>query len=1148
MNATSSAPVRLVRGLGALVLLAVVLVGLPWLLVRMGQLHDPRTWSWRGFIQLFTTRDNGSTLLGVVTLIAWLAWLVFAIATVAELVVALSRQRISIRLPGLHGAQLVAGGLLLAVAAMVVSPLQAAATPGDPAPAPRDTPNRTAHVQTVDDNQAPTDNQHAAPRHAQSRRPASVVYTVKAGDDLWSLADQFYGDGAQWRKIAHANHTLLSGGPDELLIGWELTIPDVPAAPSSPGNSAASAATTVTVRPGDTLSSIADAHYGEAGRWTMIFDANRGVISDPDRIEVGWQLELPAVGQQEPAQHDQNQAGHRSDQHRSDRHRSDRHPGVGEDPGRPAAPKTRPTAPPSEQPSPGGTPTQAQSGDATSQPGQPPPVAAEAGNPVESLVAAGSIGGLLAASLLSGLLARREWQLMHRPIGRRIPQPAPVSQRLESAIGRQSEPLTLQSLDLAMRAIARHCQASGAVPPDLELVLADENRIDFQLSGPVPEPPTGFAAVASGWRLDRGSQAYLESITGIGSAPRLWPALISVGRAPSVGRRQQQQADRTEAGSHVLINLEAAGVFTLRPTSDQSAEDSAAQVTGALTAVAMELAFSWWASDLRITVVGRPGEDEPDWLAALGLHNVSWTTDIDQVISRAEVRARAQRAISATTRTAAHPDGPPLSAHRLDPATADAWTPELLVCTSQLRADHVNKLERLLLEGAPVSLAAVRVEDATVADLTGRRAASSVSRPSKDWSMELRVDGPGRLEPAGLTLLPQLVETQVRSALVDLVATTGRDDTVPASWWWQASRADGGEPEPPRPAINSPVPGVETPSPTGARPDQLTPAVPRDGVDPSRAVRPDNAGRPDNTCDPENVTFLHGRHPADLLDAGQSNRNPTSAPDPTRHVGAPRLSEETAPMTEDPRPAGTPAAPVVRLLGPIDLLGAGGPPPPRATMQCVEYCAWLLEHPGATAMQMADALCIAEGTRRSNMSRLRSWLGDDAGGEPYLPDAYSGRIRLSSVVSSDWLRLQLLVSGGVNRASRTALVGALELVRGAPLADAAPGQWYWAQEMRTDMVSMIRDIGIELARLAIDDKEIDLARWAAHRGLAAAPGDELLMCERIRTEFSAGNPGEMERLVLQVQGRARSLGVDLHTETVELMQQVVEGHLRIRQA
>ena len=41
--------------------------------------------------------------------------------------------------------------------------------------------------------------------------------------------------------------------------------------------------------------------------------------------------------------------------------------------------------------------------------------------------------------------------------------------------------------------------------------------------------------------------------------------------------------------------------------------------------------------------------------------------------------------------------------------------------------------------------------------------------------------------------------------------------------------------------------------------------------------------------------------------------------------------------------------PTLQLLGPIELVGATGPLPPRAAKQCLEYCAWLLEHPGTDA-------------------------------------------------------------------------------------------------------------------------------------------------------------------------------------------------------
>ncbi len=45
---------------------------------------------------------------------------------------------------------------------------------------------------------------------------------------------------------------------------------------------------------GDTLSGIARRHLGSAGRWPDIWNANKNRIADPNLIEIGWELVLPA--------------------------------------------------------------------------------------------------------------------------------------------------------------------------------------------------------------------------------------------------------------------------------------------------------------------------------------------------------------------------------------------------------------------------------------------------------------------------------------------------------------------------------------------------------------------------------------------------------------------------------------------------------------------------------------------------------------------------------------------------------------------------------------------------------------------------------------------------------------------------------------
>ncbi|MBD7922099.1 MULTISPECIES: LysM peptidoglycan-binding domain-containing protein [Xanthomonas] len=48
------------------------------------------------------------------------------------------------------------------------------------------------------------------------------------------------------------------------------------------------------VKSGDSLSKIAKLHYGDGNAWTRIFEANRDVLDDPDKIYPGQTLKLPA--------------------------------------------------------------------------------------------------------------------------------------------------------------------------------------------------------------------------------------------------------------------------------------------------------------------------------------------------------------------------------------------------------------------------------------------------------------------------------------------------------------------------------------------------------------------------------------------------------------------------------------------------------------------------------------------------------------------------------------------------------------------------------------------------------------------------------------------------------------------------------------
>lgn len=56
---------------------------------------------------------------------------------------------------------------------------------------------------------------------------------------------------------------------------------------------ASAQATLYTVKSGDTLSVIAKGHYGDAGKYTAIFEANRPMLEDPNKIYPGQVLRIP---------------------------------------------------------------------------------------------------------------------------------------------------------------------------------------------------------------------------------------------------------------------------------------------------------------------------------------------------------------------------------------------------------------------------------------------------------------------------------------------------------------------------------------------------------------------------------------------------------------------------------------------------------------------------------------------------------------------------------------------------------------------------------------------------------------------------------------------------------------------------------------
>lgn len=124
--------------------------------------------------------------------------------------------------------------------------------------------------------------------------PSQKTYTVKAGDDLWHIAENFYKSGYNWVDIAKANKLT---DPGTIFSGDKLIIPNV-----SPKQSTlvqkdqlevenSITGSSYTVKKGDSLWNIAVRAYADGYKWTRIANANN--LSNPNLIFSGNVLKIP---------------------------------------------------------------------------------------------------------------------------------------------------------------------------------------------------------------------------------------------------------------------------------------------------------------------------------------------------------------------------------------------------------------------------------------------------------------------------------------------------------------------------------------------------------------------------------------------------------------------------------------------------------------------------------------------------------------------------------------------------------------------------------------------------------------------------------------------------------------------------------------
>ncbi|MGI8560406.1 MAG: peptidoglycan-binding protein LysM [Luteimonas sp.] len=88
--------------------------------------------------------------------------------------------------------------------------------------------------------------------------------------------------------VARVDDQLRVGAPGSSPPGAGTTV-----AHGSPGSDTGWSSRTYTVKSGDTLSKIAKEMYGDASQYPKIFEANKPMLDDPDKIYPGQVLRIP---------------------------------------------------------------------------------------------------------------------------------------------------------------------------------------------------------------------------------------------------------------------------------------------------------------------------------------------------------------------------------------------------------------------------------------------------------------------------------------------------------------------------------------------------------------------------------------------------------------------------------------------------------------------------------------------------------------------------------------------------------------------------------------------------------------------------------------------------------------------------------------
>lgn len=240
--ARTTRTVEVLRGLGALIVLMVLLAGTPAGLYAVAGSPLPHAVpTWNQISARLTQPDTDSALfLATVKVIAWAAWTLFTTITVIE-AAHFPRGRPARRLPRpLHPLQHLARDLLASIALLVSTTASITGSTSFPLAHPTaavasDQPRPHHAAATTPTAQRPSaDHRTLVPRSmlpAHAPRPWRM-HVIRRGDTLWAIARHAYGTGTKYPAIFNASKDLPQAhglpsltDPDRIYPGQRIKIP-----------------------------------------------------------------------------------------------------------------------------------------------------------------------------------------------------------------------------------------------------------------------------------------------------------------------------------------------------------------------------------------------------------------------------------------------------------------------------------------------------------------------------------------------------------------------------------------------------------------------------------------------------------------------------------------------------------------------------------------------------------------------------------------------------------------------------------------------------------------------------------------------------------------------------------------------------------